>query len=121
MKELRNALPDGYKDSLWFIPYTWSSSSSPVSSNVFDLSYSTNLLIDNRLGINVKFYLSTYHNRHLPPGSVQGCTKLEPGTLWQRRGGNKWSELSPCEYIPSENIITILNVISGIKRVLYTK
>ena len=53
-------------------------------------------------------YLSTCHNKHLLPGLVQGCTKSEPGTLRQRRGGNKWNELSPCEYIPSENVIQII-------------
>ena len=53
-------------------------------------------------------YLSTCHNKHLLPGLVPGCTKSEPGRLRQRRGGNKWNELSPCEYIPSENVIQII-------------
>ena len=53
-------------------------------------------------------YLSTCHNKHLLPGLVQGCTKSEPGTLRQRRGGNKLSELSPYEYIPSENRLRLI-------------
>ena len=54
------------------------------------------------------FYLSTYHNMHQLHILVQGCTKSEPGTLRQRRGGNKLSELSPYEYIPSENRLRLI-------------
>ena len=43
MKELKIVLPAGYKVSLGFMPYTGSSSSSPVSSNKFDFLYSKNI------------------------------------------------------------------------------
>ena len=70
-------------------------------------------------------YLSTYHNMHQLHSSVRGCTKSEQGTLRQRKGGSKLGELSPCEYIPSENVIQIIirfqMLYSGIKIYLYTK
>ena len=107
-------LPAGYKVSLEFIPYTWSSSSSPETSIDFDLLYSKKYWFIQGQVIK-KLYLSTYHNMHQLHSSVRGCTKSEQGTLRQRKGGSKLGELSPCEYIPSENIIQIVDQFSMFK------